>query len=860
MNSYNFYVLLYFVALAFAAVNLITTNGDESSVLGTILDCKSRVGKEEIIAIEIAIEELNNQQNRNLILRVKCTRGESVLAAQAARHLISKSHVAAILGPNSWEESSAVAEVAAATAHQSDIPILSFSDSAPPWATDRWPFFVQAAPAISNQMKAVAAIIQSWNWRRVNIIYEETDSSSSGNILNHLYAPFQDAGVRIDALSPLPFFATSAALTDELEKLRRAQCRVFVVHTGVALAERIFARAHQMGMMEKDYVWIATDSITSLVHSMSPSAISSMQGVVGVRRHFRDSGEKFREFRTKFVENIQRRYPGPEKNHGPGIFALQAYDAARSIGLTINGTKKIEEIDFDGLSGKIEYKNRKLSPVVQFQIINIIGRSYQELGFWSDGSGFSTVLDNKVSYNSSMEILGHVVWPGGPWSTPRGWVLPTVSNPLRIGVPNVSLTSKFVKVEYNPVTKNYSFSGFSIEVFNKTVQNLNYSLPYEFIPYNGSYTDLVKQVRLKEFDAAVGDIAIISGRYDYVEFSHAHTQGGLVMVVPIEKYSNRAWLFMKPFTKAMWLLTGLINIYNGFVIWSIEKEHSTDLKGPFFNQIGHLLWLAFATLLSLNGQRLHSNLSKMATVVWLFVSLIITQSYTASLTSMLTVQRIEPKIANIEMLKNANAFVGCSKVSFVKTYLTDALGFNSGRIKNFTTPEAYAEALRSGEIAAAFLEIPVAKLFVAKYCKSFVIAGPTYKVGGYGFAFPKGSLLVADVDKSLLDAFEKGVVKDLEKSLIESEICVDIPADNETTNASLSPRSFFVLFIFTGSTSTAALAIYYIRRRRKVDDVAHEHKGIWMFLVLMVLKKWRYRRNRMSRKVSDLESPADSHS
>ncbi|MFS7929949.1 putative ionotropic glutamate receptor [Helianthus anomalus] len=50
--------------------------------------------------------------------------------------------------------------------------------------------------------------------------------------------------------------------------------------------------------------------------------------------------------------------------------------------------------------------------------------------------------------------------------------------------------------------------------------------------------------------------------------------------------------------------------------------------------------------------------SRMVVFVWLFVSLIITQSYTASFTSMLTAQRLEPTITNIEVLRNTNVTVG----------------------------------------------------------------------------------------------------------------------------------------------------------------------------------------------------------
>lgn len=114
-------------------------------------------------------------------------------------------------------------------------------------------------------------------------------------------------------------------------------------------------------------------------------------------------------------------------------------------------------------------------------------------------------------------------------------------------------------------------------------------------------------------------------------------------------------------------------------------------------------------------------------------------------------------------------------------------------------------------------------------------------------------MLLSDVDEALLNVFESGELKDMEKSLIASEKCVDNQADNDT--ASLSPHSFFMLFVFTGATSTAVLAIYYFRNRWKVADSSMaEHRPIWM-IIWLVLMKWRIRTNRLSRKVRHVETP-----
>nr|KYP40376.1 Glutamate receptor 3.2 [Cajanus cajan] len=239
---------------------------------------------------------------------------------------------------------------------------------------------------------------------------------------------------------------------------------------------------------------------------------------------------------------------------------------------------------------------------------------------------------------------------------------------------------------------------------------------------------------MQKYDAVVGDVSIVSARYEYASFTQPYTDTGLVMIVPVKsKTRNRTWLFLKPFTMHMWILILVIIFYNGFVVWLIERNHCPELKGPILHQTTTVLWLAFCSMFSLNGGRLHSNLSRLAMVVWLFVALIISETYTANLASMLTVEQFEPTVDSLQKLKKSNATVGCDTGSYCERYLQDALGMNAKNIKPFDSQESYADALKKKEIAAVFIDVPGSKLFLAKHCKGFVQAGPTYKIGGYGF-------------------------------------------------------------------------------------------------------------------------------
>ncbi|KAK4851437.1 hypothetical protein QYF36_015175 [Acer negundo] len=848
-------LVLFFLSLILLTFshNVVANESTGAGAVGVIVDQSCRRGKEAKVAMDIAIQDVYHKMKYSFHLHIINSQSNPIHSAFAAKDLINTHKVLAIVGPQTWEEAQLVADIG----NQARVPVLSLVDATPRWAAGRWPFMVQAAPNNFKQMKAIAAIVDSWEWHRVTVIYEDTESSTAG-IIPHLYDALRESGVEIAHLLPLPPLVSSSSMSEELERIKQGPCRVILVHLSLPLATKLFERAKEMEMMHKEYVWIATDAFTNLVHSISASSISSMQEIIGVKSYFPKKESRFKDFYKQFRERFISEFP-EEDNREPGIYAVQAYDAVWAVCQAIiesdyqedGGHQKlldtILESKFQGLSGKIEFTGQKLAPMNTFQIINVVGKSYRTLGYWLDAFGFSKSVVGQASYSSSMKSsLGPVLWPGSSLTPPRGWAVPTKAHPLRIGVPNGTTFQEFLVVDYKGSGNDFSVGGYAIDLFKLTVQNLQYYLPYKFYCFNGTYDELVQQVHSKDFDAAVGDISIVSSRLEHVEFTHPYTQPGLVMVVPARSSrSNKAWLFMKPFTNSMWIITGVTTIYNGFVVWLIERNHSSELRGSPLNQIGTLIWISFSTLFSLHGEKLHSNLSRMAMVVWLFVALVITQTYTANLSSILTVKKLEATVTNIETLQRSNAKVGHCRGSYLARYLVEVLDFKDNNIINFSSANNYAEALRTREIEAIFLDVPIAKLFVAKYCKEFIVAGPTYKTGGFGFAFPRGSELIPEINKSLLNLSEEGKLRELENKMLEKEKCEEDDGDDQE-GSSISMTSYWVLFILTGGTSTVALVVYVVHCCRKLEDSMSQTTWELMFSVI--------KHYRLSRKVSDIES------
>ena len=129
-----------------------------------------------------------------------------------------------------------------------------------------------------------------------------------------------------------------------------------------------------------------------------------------------------------------------------------------------------------------------------------------------------------------------------------------------------------------------------------------------------------------------------------------------------------------------------------------------------------------------------SNLSRVVVIIWCFVVLILTQSYTASLSSLLTVQQL--KVTDVNELVKKGEYVGYQKGSFVLGILL-GLGFDKSKILAYNSPEEchelFSKGSGNGGIAAAFDEIPYIRLLMPEYRSKYTVIDLSFKMGGFGF-------------------------------------------------------------------------------------------------------------------------------
>ncbi|XP_042392787.1 glutamate receptor 3.5-like isoform X1 [Zingiber officinale] len=813
--------------------------------LGALFNFGSTIGRAAKLAVELAVEDVNSDPRvlagTRLNLLAQDTKCSGFLGTVQSLQLLEK-NVVAIVGP----QSSGIAHVVSHIAHELHVPLLSFAATDPALSSLEHSYFVRTTQSDYFQMNAIADLVANFGWRVVTAIFVDDDFGRGG--INALEDALMKKHIEISSKAAVPPNAETSAINDVLLKVMLKESRIYVVHVNPDSGLKVFSVAKSLGMMAAGYAWIASDWLATVLDSSHPPNADTMeliQGAIALRQHVPDSNLK-RAFTARWNNLEQSR----NVTSGLNTYALYAYDsvwlAANAIDQLIGegqtfefsgdprlkdsnesplhlsalkyfsgGDKLVEKLlqtNFTGLTGLFEFDSNGNLIHPAFDILNIGGTGFRRIGFWSNESGLSVVPPENASSNRTQELYS-VIWPGESSTKPRGWVFPIDGKPLRIAVPYRTSFKEFVTKDTGPD----NVKGYCIDVFKAAVSLLPFPIPYTFVLFgngtkNPSYNDMVEQVYENHFDAAVGDISIVTNRTRFVDFTQPFIESGLVIVAPVKRKSSNAWAFSEPFTMKMWCVTGAAFLLVGLVVWILEHRLNNEFRGPPKEQLRTIFWFSFSIMFFAHRESAKSTLTRFVLIVWMFVVLIINSSYTAGLTSLLTVRQLSSNIKGLESLISGSYPIGFQVGSFVRDYMIEDLSIDESRLVPLNGPNEYADALdlgpQNGGVAAVVDELPYVELFLSDNCR-YMTVGQEFTRSGWGFAFPRDSPLAVDLSTALLTLSEKGDLQRIhDKWLTASECGAD---DSQVDSNQLRLASFWGMFLICGLACLVSIVIFLLR-------------------------------------------------
>ena len=155
-------------------------------------------------------------------------------------------------------------------------------------------------------------------------------------------------------------------------------------------------------------------------------------------------------------------------------------------------------------------------------------------------------------------------------------------------------------------------------------------------------------------DAGIGSITITLAREEEgIIFSYPIMSSGLGIAVRASAPGSKGWAWIQPFSWDLWLAVGITILIFPILLFVIEfgslkrRIHRKDLKKGLMASTTRTL----VTLMSLEPLEVSAFGAKVAALFFLFMALILINTYTANLAAVLTVNKISSSINSVEQLR-----------------------------------------------------------------------------------------------------------------------------------------------------------------------------------------------------------------
>ncbi len=300
-------------------------------------------------------------------------------------------------------------------------------------------------------------------------------------------------------------------------------------------------------------------------------------------------------------------------------------------------------------------------------------------------------------------------------------------------------------------------NGFSVELWREIAARIHVQSDYRITPdVNATFQAL----RTGRADVAVSGLFYSAERDREFDFSYPIMEAGLRVMVRDSGQTTSAnpldgviaSLFSR--TSAIWLgVALLLVVIIGHLVWLIERKQVVDAaqREPYYPGVFRTMYWAATTLMSQGDQPPRQWFARLLAVMWMFIGIIFIASYTAQLTTALTVQHIRGSINGPDDLpgKRVATLTGGSAVAYLERH--------GAEVRQYAQNRDVFQALLGGEVDAVVQGSAGLDYYAAHDGQDRVMmVGPEFQSNDVGFVFPVDSPLRKQVNGVLLAMREDG--------------------------------------------------------------------------------------------------------
>ena len=318
---------------------------------------------------------------------------------------------------------------------------------------------------------------------------------------------------------------------------------------------------------------------------------------------------------------------------------------------------------------------------------------------------------------------------------------------------------------YTKPIKPFSFQdgtenkGFSLDLWERVAREAN--LPYE-IHWVKTVGDLITALRDGQADVAIAAISITSEREGLVDFSTPYYESGLGILVNADGQSATGVILdaatSGPFLKVCGFLVLLLLVF-AHGIWIFERRHNPDHFPPSYGRgVWESSWWAISTILSggCDNKGPIAVGGRILGALWMLVCIIAITYFTASITTIMTVNQLTSDINGQNDLPGVK--VGTATGTTAEKYLTE----HRAKVVPFATIDDAFDALDRNEVKAVVYDEPILlyHLKIAGRPEQKVV-GHLFERQNYGIGLPENSPHRKAINGALLKLREQGVLDEL---------------------------------------------------------------------------------------------------